>query len=396
MPNDLCILHYRIPDHSDPTGQDQAAAAGTVAKNGTHEWRCQLSVLEDKSTIRGTLGTLSTSEASNAEFLSCCSLQVAALQEFEPETIKVFLNKRVRSEDLFKRGIEFYLDREDVWLDKHYEFYIILSSYPIKLLGPPDGAHWTHSLVLSECDPIARNFDPLVEMMTRFEQHSLTSDVECRFVSKAGLVLDCMRAHHAILSIYPVFCEKMAKAQRNPHQRSTATVLLVPVERWAAFGRMLGYIYSGRLPREGFAPRSDQWKTSYELAKEHGLEKCNSSIPWMEWHLRELKQVITNENVLEIYFGWGYEHGTVAQMCIRYVADRSQIHFHGKDLGTYVMGLLKERYQGQKGCHEFQEALVALLMEMYAEQQQQQQQHQQQPNRIQSMQWTGECSLGRR
>lgn len=265
-----------------------------------------------------------------------------------------------------------YLDREDVWADRHYEFYIILSSHPIKLLGPLDGSNWTHSLALSESDPVARNIDPLVEMMTQFEQHSQTSDVECRFISKTGLVLDRMKAHHAILSIYPVFSEKMAQAQRNPHQRSTATVLHIPVECWAAFGRMHGYIYSGRLPREGFAPRSEQWKMSFDLMREFGLDKCVSSVPWMEWHIDELKQVITDENVLEIYFGWGHEHGKVVQLCVRHVADRSQVHFHGRDLGTYVMGLLKERYQGQKGCHEFQEALVATLMEMYAKQNQQQ------------------------
>ncbi|KAG0244283.1 hypothetical protein B0O80DRAFT_491190 [Mortierella sp. GBAus27b] len=371
MPRDICILHYRIPDQvrTASTTQDQAAPAGVVTGNGKHDWMCQLQITEDRM-IRGTLNPLPDSKVNRKEFQSCCSLQVAIVEEYSPQGMQLILGQRITSEHLFKRGIEFYLYQEDVWADQHYEFYIILSSYPIKLLGLPDGPHGTHTLALSESDPGARNIDPLVEMMTQFEQHGQTSDVEFRFVSKAGLVLDRLKAHYAILSNYPAFTEMMAQVQRNPHKRSRSTVFHVPVEYKAAFGRMLGFIYSGRLPGEGFAPRSDQWKVSFELTRVYRLDKCISSTPWVRWHTGELRRLITDENVLEIYFSWGYEYGHVVQLCVRHVADRLQVHFHGNDLGTYVMGLLKERYQGQKGYHEFQEALVATLMEMYAEQQQ--------------------------
>ncbi|KAF8935256.1 hypothetical protein BGZ58_005128 [Dissophora ornata] len=387
MTSDVRVLHFRIPDHV-PTAEAEHThtlssappPTSTVAKPGAHEWMCQLSILEDKAMVRGTLGPLTLSETNRVEFQSCCSLEITTVRESvdnRGDAVEVLLCEKVKSEDLFKRGIEY---REDIWVDHNYEFQIILSCHPIKLLGSPDNANWTHTLALSECDPVARNIDPLVEMMTQFERHAPTSDVECRFIDKAGLVLDRMRAHHAVLSIFPAFSQKLAQtqAQRNPYQRTTPTILTVPVETWPAFERMLGFIYSGRLPRDGFAPRSDQWRITFLLNQEYGLDKCTSSSSWMEWHLTELEQVITDENVLEIYFGWGFEYVAVAEMCVRHVADRSQVqHVQGRDLGAHVMGLLREKYQGRKGCHEFQEALVALLMKMYAEQQQQQQQVQQ-------------------
>lgn len=108
MPHDLYILHFRVPDHipTTPSTQGQAAPAGTAAKDGTHEWMCQLSILEDKSTIRGTLGPLPASEVNRTELQPCCTLQITSVREYEPHGMQVVLNKRVKSEDLFKRGIE--------------------------------------------------------------------------------------------------------------------------------------------------------------------------------------------------------------------------------------------------------------------------------------------------
>ncbi|KAI7815997.1 hypothetical protein BC939DRAFT_470773 [Gamsiella multidivaricata] len=371
MAHDIRILHFRIPYQATLELQTQDQT-GTIAKTGIHDWMCQLSILEDKSTIRGALGPLPSTVANRVDFLLCCSFQIIPSLDQDPEGTEVLLSKKIKSDDLFKRGIEFYLDREDIWIDGHYEFRIILSSYPLKLLGPPDGSHWTHTLTLSECDPVARNIDPLVEMMTQFEHHIPTSDVEFRFLSKAGMVLDRLRAHHAVLSIFPVFSQMMAQAQSNPYQRALTTVLRATIDLRPAFERMLGFIYSGRLPQEGFVPRSEQWRASFLLSREYGLDKCASSIVWMEWHLCELEQVVTDENVLEIYFGWGREFASVAQMCVRHVAERSQVPFRGVDLGSYVMEVLKGRFQGQRGCFEFQEALVAMLMKMYADQQHQQ------------------------
>lgn len=112
MPSDLCVLHFRIPDNTSSASstQDQPASTSATAKNGAHELMCQLTLLEDKATIRGTLGPLPASEASRNDFKSCCTLQVAAVQEFEPHVMQVLLSQRVKSEDLFKRGLECKVD----------------------------------------------------------------------------------------------------------------------------------------------------------------------------------------------------------------------------------------------------------------------------------------------
>ncbi|KAF9179110.1 hypothetical protein BGZ51_007240 [Haplosporangium sp. Z 767] len=373
MSNDLRILQFRIPDHIQPAvPSDDTRRIGTIAKAGIHEWSCQLMVLEDTTTIRATLGPMSHSISTQAELDPCCSLQVVSAPESGPSTAQVLMNKNIRGEDLFKRGIEFYLDRQDIWTDHHYEFSIILSSLPIKLLGPLDGPHWTHTLALSECDPVARNIDPLVEMMTQFEHDAPTSDVDCHIATSTGQVIDHLRAHQAILSIYPAFSEKMTRSQRNPHQRTTSSILVTTMEARAAFERMLSFIYSGRLPQEPFVPRSDQWRIVFELAKEYDLDKSASSRPWINWHLTELQQVITDENVLEIYFRWAYRFGRVAGICVRHVAERSQVQFQGTTFGSYVMKQLQDRYHGHAGCSEFQEAIVMFVMKMYIQQKQQQ------------------------
>ncbi|KAF8975097.1 hypothetical protein BGZ46_009439 [Entomortierella lignicola] len=361
MTLDLRTFHFRIPDDArliQPT-PDQTMGDSMInitPKTDTDSWTCQLSILEDKSTLRATFGTLANFEPNSTKLKSCCCLQIMTAYDFEHDSAQVLLSKRVKN-------------REDIWNDQHFDFYIVLSSNPIKLLGSFESAYWTHNLAQSECDPIARNVDPLVEMMTQFERDSPTSDVEYRFVSKEGLVLDYMRAHQSILSIYPAFSKKLTLAQRNPHQRTSTTVLMVPIETWATFERILGFIYSGRLPQEGFLPRSDQWRMAFELSREYGLESCTSSSSWMDWHLNELRQVITDDNVLELYFRWGYEHTAVTQMCVNHVAERSQVHFQGGDLGSHVMELLKSDYQGHQGCFEFQEALVVQSMKMYAKEQ---------------------------
>ncbi|KAF9199852.1 hypothetical protein BGZ49_009981 [Haplosporangium sp. Z 27] len=343
MTLDLRTFHFRIPDDArliQPTPDQTMSDSMTniIPKTDTDSWTCQLSILEDKSTLRATFGTLANFEPNSTKLKSCCCLQIMTAYDFEHDSAQVLLSKRVKSGHLFKRGIEC-------------------------------NAYWTHNLAQSECDPIARNVDPLVEMMTQFERDSPTSDVEYRFVSKEGLVLDHMRAHQSILSIYPAFSKKLTLAQRNPHQRTSTTVLMVPIETWATFERILGFIYSGRLPREGFLPRSDQWRMAFELSREYGLESCTSSSSWMDWHLNELRQVITDDNVLELYFRWGYEHTVVTQMCVNHVAERSQVHFQGGDLGSHVMELLKSDYQGHQGCLKFQEALVVQSMKMYAKEQ---------------------------
>lgn len=269
-----------------------------------------------------------------------------------------------------------YVDRQDVLVDRHYyEFTLILSSLHIKLLGPPDGTQETHTLALSESDPVARNVDPLVEMMTQFHQHTPTADVECRFIDRNGHVRLCVRAHQAILSIYPTFSEKMVQAQSNPYLRSknTVVVLQMPVESCAAFQRMLEFIYSGKLPIEAFNPRdNEQWKTVFDLTKEHGIDRNPNSMPWIDWHLQELKQVLTEENVLEIYFAWGYAHEDVMRLCVDHVAERQHVQYQGKEFNSVVLDMIKSRFMGKPGCREFQDAFVTRGWGVYANQQQQQ------------------------
>ncbi|KAG0216078.1 hypothetical protein BGX28_005973 [Mortierella sp. GBA30] len=378
--SDIQILQFRIPDNSHiRSAQGNPPQPATADKTGTYEWKCQLSLLDDASTVRATLGPVPRSTYSHALLDLCCSLQVIASAESDSNTAHILLSRRIKEKDLFKRGVEFYMDHQDIWINHHYEFSVILSSLPVKLLGLPDGPSWTHSLALSECDPIARNVDPLVEMLTRFERDALTADVDCRFLSSTGQIIHQLRAHRAILSIYPVFSEKIVRSPLSPRcQRSVFSALDYPLEARASFERLLGFIYSGKLPREPFVPRSDEWRLTFDLTKEYGLDKSSSAEPWMDWHLEALQEAITDEDVLEIYFGWGYLHRRVSRMCVQHVAERSQIQFREKDLGTYVMEQLRDRYRGQQGCSEFQEALVILSMSMYANQQQEEQEQQQQ------------------
>lgn len=273
------------------------------------------------------------------------------------------------------------MDKQDVLVDRHYyEFTLILSSLHIKLLGPPDGPQDTHLLAFSESDPVARNVDPLVEMVTQFHQHTPTADVECRFIDRNGHVRLCVRAHQAILSIYPIFSEKMANAQFNPYLRSknTVVVLQMPIESCATFQRMLEFIYSGKLPIEAFNPRdNEQWKKVFDLAKEYGLDRNTNSIPWMDWHLQELKQVLTEENVLEIYFAWGYAHEDVMRLCVDHVAERQHVQYQGKEFNSVVLDMIKGRFMGKPGCREFEDAFVIRGWGVYANQQSQYQQQQQ-------------------
>ncbi|KAF9961019.1 hypothetical protein BGZ72_005142 [Mortierella alpina] len=369
---DLQILQFRIPAYSSTASNNTSAShdfasIDAVAKTGTHEWTCQLSVLEDAVTVRATLQTTLRSPTSQALLAPCRCLQVAAYVESDPDATHVLLHQRIKEGDLLKGQVEFYLDRQDIWVDRSYEFSVILSSFPLKLLGPPDGPHWTHSLALSESDPVARNIDPLVEMLTRFERHTPTADVECRFVSPKGQILGQLRAHRAILSVYPALSEKLSRSSFNP----AGFILDVSMVARPSFEAMLSFIYSGKLPREPFVPRSEQWEVVFDLAKGFGLDKNENSEPWMDWHLSALHQALTDEDLLEIFFGWGHRHRKVAQMCIEHVAERFQVQFRDKDFGTFVMQQLRDQYQDREGCSEFQETLVVMTMRSYALQRQQ-------------------------
>ncbi|KAF9979857.1 hypothetical protein BGZ75_009136 [Mortierella antarctica] len=389
---DLQVLQFRIPafapsatSSAPAPSADCSSAEHSVAKTGTHEWTCQLSILEDAATVRATLRTTLQSATYQALLELCRCLQVAACGESDSGAAHVLLHQRIKDGDLLKGGVEFYLSRQDIWVDQFYEFSVILSSFPLKLLGPPDGPHWTHSLALSESDPAARNIDPLVEMLTRFERHLPTTDVECRLISLKGQILGQLRAHRAILSVYPALSEKLSRSSSSerPSGYQGSFILDVPIVARASFEALLSFIYSGKLPREPFVPRSEQWEIAFGLAKEFGLDKSENCEPWMDWHLSVLQQTITDEDVLEIFFGWGHRHRRVTQMCVEHVLERFQVQFREKDFGTFVMEQLGNRYQGREGCSEFQEALVFVTMRSYARQRQQQAEQSEQRKRRQ-------------
>jgi len=276
-------------------------------------------------------------------------------------------------------------------------------------------------------------------MLIRFKSHLPSTDVLFKFLSPAtGEVVESIPAHQAILSIYPRFSERMfaARAERNPHlrgrwQQRTRQVdggdrveLEMTADRLKAFERMLGFIYSGLLPHAGFSLVShqnhrrrigndngeggggggggggghkvDQWKMTFELAQEYGLEKSLSARPWMDWHQQVLKKLLTEENVLEVYFGWGYAHVSVARDCVEFLVNRpvapisfflfqpqqrQQQHQNEEQESTstpaaaratfenesnsHVLRVVKDRYGGQPGCVEFQDMFVRLKMELY-------------------------------
>ncbi|KAF9966418.1 hypothetical protein BGZ70_002392 [Mortierella alpina] len=335
---DLQILQFRIPAYPPPP------PAALLHPQLTPPRRTKL--LPKRASTRG---------------------RVAAYVKSGSDATHILLHQRIKDGDLLKGGVEFYLNRQDIWVDQFYEFLVILSSFPLKLLGPPDGPHWTHALALSESDPVARNIDPLVEMLTRFERHLPTTDVECRVVSPKGQIVGQLRAHRAILSVYPALSEKLSRSSFS----STGYILDVPLIARGSFEAMLSFIYSEKLPRDLFVPRSEQWEATFGLAKEFGLDKHENSEPWMDWHLSALHQAITDEDVLEIFFEWGHRYRRVTQMCVEHVAERFQVPFREKNLGTFVMDQLRNRYQGRQGCCEFQEALVFMTMKSYALQRQQ-------------------------
>jgi hypothetical protein len=89
----------------------------------------------------------------------------------------------------------------------------------------------------------------------------------------------------------------------------------------------------------------------------------------MEWHLQELKQVLTEENVLEIYFAWGFAHNDVANLCVNHVSERQHVQYQGREFHSVVRDTIKDRFLGKPGCREFQDAFVNRGWASYANQQ---------------------------
>lgn len=119
---DLRILHFLIPipnpvprpsTNSDNNSNNGANSQDSLAlaKLGTHDWRCRLSILEDSRTIRANLAPIPLTEANMSALGDCCTLQVLASNVGSSEvTISldkpVLLVKKVRPDELFNRGIE--------------------------------------------------------------------------------------------------------------------------------------------------------------------------------------------------------------------------------------------------------------------------------------------------
>lgn len=142
MASDICFLHFRIHDstlaststatatatssvNSSNNNNDNSTAArqgstGTKA-GGLQEWLCQLSILDDKTTVRGLLGPLVDPELKKAPVLAaCCTLQVAIVPRTTPPSgantqgqarspsnnARVLYAKTTQSEELFRQGVE--------------------------------------------------------------------------------------------------------------------------------------------------------------------------------------------------------------------------------------------------------------------------------------------------
>lgn len=126
---DLRILHFLIPVPStasllDGNNSDNTTAAASmsvaavvnednlaVAKLGTHDWRCQLTILEDRNTLRATIVPIPSTDANLSALGDCCTLQVLGSNLDSSEGVvslnkPVLLIKKIRSEEIFTRGIE--------------------------------------------------------------------------------------------------------------------------------------------------------------------------------------------------------------------------------------------------------------------------------------------------
>lgn len=146
MASDICFLHFRIHDstlsstsitsstsssannyESNDANDSSARQSSTGAKAGSlQEWLCQLSILDDKTTVRGLLGPLVDPERKKAVVLaSCCTLQVATVPRATPVDVnntqgqahgpagnkdnskaRVLFAKTIQSEELFRQGVE--------------------------------------------------------------------------------------------------------------------------------------------------------------------------------------------------------------------------------------------------------------------------------------------------
>ncbi|KAF9430050.1 hypothetical protein BGZ76_000991 [Entomortierella beljakovae] len=111
MAVDLCILHFRIPDHCPTTLPEANDAIASPALDVGHRanqsgWKCQLSILEDKSTLRANLEPFDITVANRMELKLCCTLQVMTIYDFDGGSVQVLMTKRIKSDALFKNGIE--------------------------------------------------------------------------------------------------------------------------------------------------------------------------------------------------------------------------------------------------------------------------------------------------
>ncbi|KAF9584361.1 hypothetical protein BGW38_006745 [Lunasporangiospora selenospora] len=391
--SDICSLHFRVPDGSQPESkQPDSSLEPCSYSNDNNNTTCRLTVLaKDKTQIRASLGPLSQTKFVWSEFQACCSFQV-----FSGPTQQLLVAKTVQSGDIWKRGTEFVLERKDIWVDQHYEFVVIFSSFPLKLLGPIQGKHQTHPLKVSSHDPV-RMVDPFVEMMVRFQHHAGSADVEFLFPHETTSSAQSSRqdreqilAHRAILSIYPALSRMLAQDQGLAFQRSRShrTTIRVDPRAIITIRSMLDFMYSGMLPQNDIPfvqqgldhaiihhhPDHDRWKITFEIAHEYGLDTFVCASPWIDWHVGRLRDLIRDENVLHLYFGWGHAYVRVAELCIQHVAERMKNSCLRQDSAEAMIRDLQERYrvQHEQTWPEFHAALLKQMATMYCEQQQQQ------------------------
>jgi hypothetical protein len=146
MASDICFLHFRIHDTTLASTSTATTSSSSFSINsnnnnnennnnstaslqssavtkagGLQEWLCQLSILDDKTTVRGLLGPLVNPELKKAPALAaCCTLQVATVPRMTPPSgantqvqsrpssnkARVLYAKTIQSEDLFRQGVE--------------------------------------------------------------------------------------------------------------------------------------------------------------------------------------------------------------------------------------------------------------------------------------------------
>ncbi|KAG0326737.1 hypothetical protein BG004_002909 [Podila humilis] len=324
---------------------------------------------------------------------------ISSIQVISP-SMQVLATKSVSRTDVYKRGIEFYIDQDDIFVNGQFEFLTLFSGHPVKHL------HRDTLEVAQMAPTINHELEPMIELMTRFYLDSKTTNShhqqQQQQQQQQQPIIRKRLAHQAILSIYPSFSEKLlyrsnmspqtAAMQHssscnmlNPHRR-TNLEFEEPVHRAWALEQMLKYMYTGCRPEHPPPPASafptasqyqnyyqhqqqqhpqqqqsglgqeeqqSEWSAVFEVADTYGMES------FMETYLDMFEEGMRVDRMLRLYFECGYyRYEGVVRRVARVLAEHRDLEFRGQRIVDYMLQVMEEMQQ--RGGPKTKEALNEL------------------------------------